>query len=139
MGQLERGARQMKTKSTTIRAALCALVMTLVLAGIARAAQDEEAEAVPVPPTVTESGSDTERSGEADRAPPPVRVLQRQEYGQTITEYERGGRVFLMTVKPRVGPTQYWEDPDGDGQFQRSNSDNIDENINLPKWRLGGW
>ena len=45
----------------------------------------------------------------------------------------------MITVKPRMGPTQYWNDPDGDGQFQLRTSSGINEDINLPKWRLGGW
>jgi hypothetical protein len=96
-------------------------------------AQNDEAAAAPEPPEVQQGENASNREG------PRVDVRQRQEYGQTITEYSRGDRVFLMTVKPRSGPTQYWDDPDGDGQFQRRTSDDIDENLNLPKWKLGDW
>lgn len=127
----------MNAKLTSIDAALCGLAVLAVLAGPARAAQDEAADSAPSPPEIAEPGDGSGQDG--DQAPPPVRVDSRQQFGQTITEYKRGGRVFLMTVKPRNGPTQYWDDLDGDGQFQRSNSNNIDETMNLPKWRLGNW
>lgn len=127
----------MHAKLTTADAALCGLAVLVALAGPARAAQDEAADAAPAPPEITEPGDESGQGG--DQAPPPVRVDSRQQFGQTITEYKRGGRVFLMTVKPRNGPTQYWDDLDGDGQFQRSNSNTIDETMNLPKWRLGNW
>lgn len=87
-----------------------------------------------------DDGGDSRQSPTESRPVPEApTVRERMEHGQIITEYERRGGVYLMTVKPRVGPTQYWNDPDGDGQFQRSTSDDIDENVNLPKWRLGGW
>ena len=100
----------------------CAYALTLAVAspGMALAADEENTD------------------GAAVVAPLPE-VTQREAYGQTITEYRRGNDVFLMTVKPRYGPTQYWSDPDGDGQFQRSTSDDVSDEINLPKWRLGGW
>lgn len=137
--------------SRTLQAALCSLGMIVALAGGVHAAQDEGADDAPAPPEISEQGAEQgaddadgesredRQAREDEQAPPPPRVHRREEFGQTITEYERGGRVFLMTVKPRIGPTQYWDDPDGDGQFQRRNSDTIDENHNLPKWRLGEW
>lgn len=131
----------MKLNPKTLQALICGLGMMLALGGGIRAAQDDAADEAPAPPDIAESETGTRASeaGEEEQSPPPPRVQTRQEYGQTITEYARGGRVFMMTVKPRTGPTQYWEDPDGDGEFQRRTSDNIDETINLPKWRLGGW
>lgn len=128
----------MNAKLTTIDAVLCGLAVLVALAGPARAAQDEAADAAPAPPEITGPGGESGQARE-QAAPPPVSVDSRQQFGQTITEYKRGGRVFLMTVKPRNGPTQYWDDLDGDGQFQHSNSNNIDETMNLPKWRLGNW
>lgn len=125
----------MTAKSKILRAAMLGLGTMLLLGGGAHGAQEEDAEARP-PPSVAEDADS--RDGEQRPLPAPS-VQTRQEHGQTITEYSRGGRVFLMTVKPRVGPTQYWDDLDGDGQFQSRTSSNIDENVNLPKWRLGGW
>lgn len=127
----------MNGKAKTLRAAVCGLGVMLALGGGTGAADDEAGDDAPPPPDIAEEAANRD---DGDQQPPPApRVHTRQEHGQTITEYSRGGRVFLMTVKPRGGPTQYWDDPDGDGQFQSRNSSNIDEDMNLPKWRIGGW
>jgi hypothetical protein len=115
------------------------LALSVAISSGALAAQDESDELRP--PEVSSESGDGQAKGDGRKSrhiESPV-IREREEYGQIITEYERRGGVYLMTVKPRVGPTQYWNDPDGDGQFQRSTSDDIDENLNLPKWRLGGW
>lgn len=127
----------MNGKAKTLQAAVFGLGMIFALGGGTHAAGDEAEDDAPPPPDIAEESAS--RDDGEQRAPPAPRVQTRQEHGQTITEYSRGGRVFLMTVKPRVGPTQYWDDPDGDGQFQNRTSSDIDEDMNLPKWRLGGW
>lgn len=121
------------------RALIGVLWLSAAASAGAQAAQDQSDELRP-PEVSGESSDEQANSGkrESRHIEAPV-IREREEYGQIITEYERQGGVYLMTVKPRVGPTQYWNDPDGDGQFQRSTSDDIDENLNLPKWRLGGW
>jgi hypothetical protein len=111
----------MKTKSQKTYAATLALGLVVAGSGIVLAADEETADSA------------------SEAVPPPPEVIERQAYGQTITEYRRGNEIFMMTVKPRYGPKQYWNDPDGDGQFQRSTSDDVSEDMNLPKWRLGGW
>lgn len=118
---------------------LGALGLALAVSAGARAGQTgDDASAPPEVTSGDQAGAPDSPTGDSGGGPPPE-VNTRHEFGQTITEYKRQGRVFMMTVKPRVGPTQYWNDPDGDGQFQLSTSDSIEENTNLPKWRLGGW
>ncbi|MBS1270616.1 MAG: hypothetical protein MAG794_01574 [Gammaproteobacteria bacterium] len=133
----------MKKKSNRRHAVVYALGMTVAFSAGALVAQDDGSD--PTPPELAsgEGGQATElstqSSGTSGGVPPTTQVRQHEEFGQKITEYGRQGNVFLITVKPRIGLTQYWNDLDGDGQFQRRASDNIDENVNLPKWRLGGW
>jgi len=135
---------------------LCAAALSLA---VSAAPADERDETAPEPPALADQRAEEVRpAGEArpvegngapaDDGEPDAPQVRRfpdgeprtiEEHGQTITEYSRGGRVYMMTVKPRLGPTQYWQDREGDGQFQRHNSDDIDESVNLPKWRLGGW
>lgn len=135
----------MKANSSRIFPILAAVAALTVAAALSTAAAaDEEDGTDPVPPDMTEEtageqsheGADDASAAEAPAAPV---VQTRMEHGQRITEYRRQGRVFMMTVEPRGGPKQYWNDPDGDGQFQHRTSPDIDENVNLPKWRLGGW
>lgn len=102
----------------------CALVLSLAVSTGARAGQN---------------GGQGDDQGAAKASPPAQETRVRHEFGQTITEYVRNGEVFMMTVKPRGGPTQYWDDPNGDGQFQNRTSNSIGDNVKLPKWRLGGW
>jgi len=133
------------TMSRATRALAVTAAAMLVLGG-ARAAEEDETVPVPPEPAAESSGEQQAEPAEQDNAGETktrrtrdVEVNTRREHGQTITEYSRNGEVFLMIVKPRVGPKQYWQDPDGDGQFQRSTSDDIDESVNLPKWRIGTW
>lgn len=119
-----------------------ALAVAAALSTAAMAAEEDGTD--PVPPDMAEetSGERSQAAGDdasSAEAPEAPVVQTRVEHGQTITEYRRQGRVFMMTVEPRTGPKQYWNDADGDGQFQRRTSPDLDENVNLPKWRLGGW
>lgn len=66
-------------------------------------------------------------------------VQQKVEAGQIVTEYRRHGELYLMSVKPRLGPTQYWNDSDGDGQLQTKHNGELGDDFNLPKWKLGSW
>ncbi|MGA8260569.1 MAG: DUF2782 domain-containing protein [Arenicellales bacterium] len=122
---------------TGLRAAvlgtIVAVPLTLVVPASARSDQKAD-QGSDQPPVQAQTSSDAGKE-----APLPQEVRQRQQFGQTVTEYLRNGRVFMITVKPRIGPTQYWNDPDGDGEFQRRTSSGINEDINLPKFRLGGW
>lgn len=128
--------------SPIVAAAAAALALALAVSTAATAAEEDATD--PVPPDMTEetSGEPSQAAGgdaPSAEAPEAPVVQTRMEHGQRITEYRRQGRVFMMTVEPRTGPKQYWNDPDGDGQFQRRTSPTLDENVNLPKWRLGGW
>lgn len=132
----------MNNRMTIVLNGLGMLLGAAGLALSAGAVAAQSGEDAPPPPEITsgdQGAAADQGAGTSREAPPPTEVRTRQQFGKTITEYERQGRVFMMTVKPRVGPTQYWNDPDGDGQFQLSTSSGLDEETNLPKWRLGGW
>lgn len=43
----------------------------------------------------------------------------RTEGDTTVEEYRRDGRVYMMRVKPGIGPAYYLIDPRGDGNFLR--------------------
>lgn len=60
------------------------------------------------------------------------------EGSTSVTEYSRGGHVYSMKIKPGQAPTQYVDAP-GDGQLQPSTNEEMPDNYNLPKWRLGHW
>lgn len=135
----------MNTTSSKLYPILAAAAVALAVSAAATAAEEDATD--PAPPDLADEASsqperpadDAESDSDEAAAPEMPTVQTRIEHGQTITEYRRQGRVFMMTVEPRRGPKQYWNDPDGDGQFQRRTSPDLDENVNLPKWRLGGW
>jgi len=70
--------------------------------------------------------------------PPPDEITERREGDEVITEYRRFGKVYMIKIKPKVGASQYIVDRDGDGRFETKTQD-INEEFNLPKWRLGTW
>ena len=70
----------------------------------------------------------------------PIRADDVREYtegGHQVTEYRRGGGVYMVRVTPAAGLTQYYVDHDGDGLLQ--NDDGIGNDFNVAKWRLGNW
>ena len=58
----------------------------------------------------------------------------------TITEFSRGGHVFMLKVKPKHAPAQYIDESMPGGNLTPSDP-GISENTqtNLPKWRLGSF
>ena len=130
------------------------LILLLVAPWSWATAQRAEPADVPVPPPIPsaeeraraqEAGAEQRQAAESDpdqagreAAPPLEEVIERVEGDQTITEYRRRGQLYMVKVKPKQGPAQYWLDEDGDGRFQEREN-GINEEINLPKWRIGNW
>ncbi len=131
---------------------ILAVVLSLLIPWGWSAAQTVDPEAVPKPPPLPspEERARAQKDAEAREAtaaepapeikeqPPADEVIERVEGDQTITEYRRRGQLYMVKMKPKRGPAQYWMDRDGDGQFEREGGD-IDEDVNLPKWRIGNW
>lgn len=70
--------------------------------------------------------------------PPPDEIIEHREGKQLITEYRRFGQVYMIKIRPKNGPSQYVVDRDGDGRFE-TKTENLSEEFNLPKWRIGSW
>lgn len=58
--------------------------------------------------------------------------------GNTVTEFSRGGHVFMLKVKPKNAPAQYIDEALPGGQLT-PNDPGLSEDTNLPKWRLGSF
>lgn len=58
----------------------------------------------------------------------------------TVTEFSRGGHVFMLRVKPKNAPAQYIDESLPGGRLI-PNDPGISEDTqtNLPKWRLGSF
>lgn len=125
------------------------LSLVLMSAWIAAFAQDSTE--VPNPPAIP-TEEERERAEQAAReyreqqpatasegkAPYGLGERKTVEGSTTVTEYSRGGHVYSLKIKSGQAPTQYVDAP-GDGQLQPPTNEELPDNYNLPKWRLGHW
>ncbi len=68
-----------------------------------------------------------------------VDIREYQEGAQAITEYRRFGQLYMLKVKPKGTAPLYMMDQYGDGELNRRPADSIEDDVNLPKWRLGNF
>ncbi|WP_192037136.1 DUF2782 domain-containing protein [Halomonas sp. YLGW01] len=64
---------------------------------------------------------------------PDVTIRQLEE--RTIEEYRVNGQLYAIKITPKVGPSYYLVDEDGDGNFARQSGDQIA----IPRWVLIEW
>lgn len=68
-----------------------------------------------------------------DSVEPDITI--RQEEDRTVREYRVNGQLYAIEIKPKVGPSYFLVDDDGDGDFRRSDN----ERIAIPHWVLVSW
>lgn len=56
----------------------------------------------------------------------------------TVTEYSRAGQVHMLKVKPKHMPPQYIDQNQPGGSLEPQNDD-MSQDVNLPKWKIGSW
>ena len=108
----------------------------LMVVGIAAAniayAQEEADEAVdpaappPIPPKIV--GEQLEPS-----------VVIREDEDKLIEEYSVDGRVYMVKVTPKIGPSYYYLDEDGDGQLELQPGDEALNPVRPVYWKLKEW
>lgn len=110
------------------------IALTLLLLGSAvRAVEEPPATgpaAVPEPPDIpppVESGETLE---------PDVTIIRKGK--DIIEEYRVRNRLYMVKVKPAIGPAYYLLDTDGDGNMDVRRSD-LEEGIQIPQWVLYSW
>ncbi|MGI9211584.1 MAG: DUF2782 domain-containing protein [Methylococcaceae bacterium] len=101
----------------------------ILLLGVITEAQ---AETNPVPdppdlPPAVESGVPLE---------PDVTITRRGQ--EVVEEYRIKGRLYMVKVKPKVGPSYYMLDSDGDGNMDVRRSD-LEKDMQIPQWVLFSW
>lgn len=69
-----------------------------------------------------------------------VQIKESVVGASTITEFSRGGQVFMLKVKPKNAPAQYIDESLPGGSLTPTDP-GISENTetNLPKWKLGSF
>ena len=55
-----------------------------------------------------------------------------------MEEYRINGRLYMVQVKPDVGPSYYLVDQDGDGQLE-SRMDDVYNATAVPNWIIFSW
>ncbi|MDD2759148.1 MAG: DUF2782 domain-containing protein [Methylomonas sp.] len=93
-------------------------------------ADPQEPAAVPEPPELpprVQSGEEME---------PDITIIRKGK--DTIQEYRRNGKLYMIKVQPQVGPPYYLLDTNGDGTMDVKKSD-FDKNTNINLWTLFEW
>ena len=98
-----------------------ALFATTAIAQTGRPADLQPLPAVPPPPEIVPFD---------DALEPQVTIRKRE--GNTIEEYRRDGRMYMIKVTPEHGVPYYLVDTQGDGNFLRMES--LDDRMRVPMW-----
>lgn len=79
-----------------------------------------------IPPPV-ESGENLE---------PDITIIRKGK--DTIEEYRINGRLYMVKIKPSIGPPYYMIDSNGDGNLDVRRSD-VAVSMDIPRWVLFSW
>ena len=105
---------------------LCFLALP-VFAADERPPKLEAVPEAPEPPLPVESGENME---------PDITIIRKGK--QTIQEYRRGGKLYMIKIIPSVGPAYYLIDSNGDGKMDiRRDDANKEGTVNM--WKLLEW
>ncbi|PHV12743.1 DUF2782 domain-containing protein [Chitinimonas sp. BJB300] len=98
----------------------CLITLALLSSGLQAADKPLQ---VPPPPPVP--------AGVVDEASiePEVTIIQKGD--ATVSEYRLAGRLYMIKVKPQVGPEYYLSDEDGTGRMVRRDGQ---PTVRPPKW-----
>ncbi|MGQ5524617.1 DUF2782 domain-containing protein [Chitinimonas sp. PSY-7] len=99
----------------------CLIALALWSAGVYAA--EKPPVQVPPPPALP--------PGTVDEAvlEPEVTIIQKDD--ATVSEYRMAGRLYMVKVKPKVGPEYYLSDEDGTGKLVRRDGQ---PTVRPPKW-----
>ena len=71
-----------------------------------------------------------------DNIEPEVTIVRRGK--DVVEEYRVNNRLYMIKVKPAIGPAYYMVDTDGDGNLDVRRSD-LDRDMKVPQWVLFSW
>jgi hypothetical protein len=81
----------------------------------------------PEPPLPVQNGETME---------PDITIIRKGK--ETIQEYRRGGRLYMIKVVPAIGPPYYFLDTNGDGKMDVRRND-VDKELDINMWKLLEW
>lgn len=111
------------------------VALVALLAGVAIAADKPALGELPPPPEMVKGRKPATAPAPAaspindDALEPEVVITPRGE--DVHEEYRIGGRVYMIKVVPKRGKPYYLVDPDGRGEFQRSD---LQPSVSPPMW-----
>ncbi|MEY4717998.1 MAG: hypothetical protein RL563_616 [Pseudomonadota bacterium] len=108
-------------------------IVLMMLSPLMVLAQDASMEEPPAMPEVPELPAPVQ-SGE--EMAPDITIIRKGE--DTIQEYRRNGRLYMVKVQPQVGPSYYLLDTNGDGRLDVKKND-LDKTSNINQWLLFEW
>jgi hypothetical protein len=104
----------------------------LFVAALAFGALAQPPAAKPVPKPAPSAAPAAERLPEpGERVEEPQVRIPVQE-GDQVEEIREGGRVVMLKVTPKNGPTYYLVDTTGNGNWMRR--DSLDDGVRVPMW-----
>jgi hypothetical protein len=71
-----------------------------------------------------------------DEMEPEVRIIKRDD--AVIEEYRMNGELYMIKVKPSIGPPYYLIDSTGDGELNARRSE-LDPAFVVPSWMIFRW
>jgi hypothetical protein len=109
----------------------CFLLLSLlalpVFAADERPPKLEAVPEAPEPPLPVQSGENLE---------PDITIIRKGK--QTIQEYRRGGKLYMVKIIPAIGPAYYLIDTNGDGKMDVQRDDaNKEGRVNM--WKILEW
>lgn len=105
-----------------------AFSLLMFLSAFTFAGESEKAVPSPGPPPLPEQSEVIE---------PDIRIIQRGE--KLIEEYRLNGKLYQIKVTPRIGPSYYMVDIDGDGDFDSRFEGPVNSDMLIPSWVLFRW
>ncbi|PPD32993.1 MAG: hypothetical protein CTY19_09120 [Methylomonas sp.] len=97
----------------------------------------EESPAMDAPPAdVPEPPELPPRVQSGEEMEPDITIIRKGK--DTIQEYRRNGKLYMIKVQPQVGPAYYMLDSNGDGTLDVKKND-LDKNSNINQWLLFEW
>jgi hypothetical protein len=67
---------------------------------------------------------------------PDITIIRKGK--KTIEEYRINGQLYMIRIKPDIGPPYYLIDTDGDGNMDVRRSD-LDKGLYINQWKLLEW
>ena len=67
---------------------------------------------------------------------PDITIIRKGK--NTVQEYRRGGRLYMIKVVPDIGPPYYFIDNDGDGKMDVRRND-LDRGSDINMWKILEW